>query len=608
MAVRMNVSPEFWTMERARVMWTEYDVRRLLRVLRKPQRLESMPLARALCDATEIADPYKAVLSMIDRTFADRGYHAQRLRELIWRSDVDASGTQQVVAYEMHLSARQFFRYRSDAIKALAATINRLFETRNSVRDPIEALAELTSESDPEAALAIYDLSGGSSRSTLSRIDAALGAGKIPANPTFAVADGSEALISLARIAQAYAWDAQPQRAEALTDKVRSLLFSRVVPDRSHIEFELSRVEYIRARQANNAYRMTAIAERLQLIAADDPTLQTRSLLAVAEARLRSGQFNEANNLCQQIAELSWRGRDVRAFGAMTLLLAQLVFASGDTGNALTLAQAARFSLHRVPDHEYSSETVVNRLRLAAGMKPTPGFTSGEGTTYQEVSRRGIEARFAINAAELRRAEDLAQSQLHVSEQLGFDGLTAWAKATLGSAALQSNEDERQALSVEAWSGLLACGDYVLARDAFLAPSAKPVDLGPLRYGRDFEFAVGEGLAQLFPSTPLAVPDVRKHFGKLAGSIAFALVNGDAPSSDAAIDAIAAKLAEARVTSSVFRRHQRSIIPTLGFFIAALLPFEARAHFQTRFEQDLGEAFVRIFRALPPGPAEKGQI
>src|ERR1700692_4107856 len=108
--------------------WREKEVRRLLRGLRGPHVRENEPLALVLCETYELSDPYTAVVRVIDETFVNKGLVGKKLHNLIQRSDIDETRTQAGVAYEMNLSPRQFFRYRREAITALAAHINDLLD------------------------------------------------------------------------------------------------------------------------------------------------------------------------------------------------------------------------------------------------------------------------------------------------------------------------------------------------------------------------------------------------------------------------------------------------------------------------------------------------
>ena len=102
------------------------DVRRLLRLLRRPYMLEREPLALRARKALGTASCRDALLLLVDHAFGDIR-DTQRLREIILRCDVEGQKARAAAA-EMHLSLRQFFRHRAEAIEALALFFERLDE------------------------------------------------------------------------------------------------------------------------------------------------------------------------------------------------------------------------------------------------------------------------------------------------------------------------------------------------------------------------------------------------------------------------------------------------------------------------------------------------
>src|SRR5579872_483772 len=97
------------------------DVRKLLRLLRRPHLLEKERLAILLRQAVRSESAREALLGVIEQTFGP-SYDAQRLREIVQRCDVRGEKAR-TAASAMHLSLRQFFRYRVEAIAAVASRI-----------------------------------------------------------------------------------------------------------------------------------------------------------------------------------------------------------------------------------------------------------------------------------------------------------------------------------------------------------------------------------------------------------------------------------------------------------------------------------------------------
>ncbi len=110
------------------------SVRRLLRQLRRPHLLERDPLAARLRDRLNAKTCGEAIEQLVDRTFA-RDASSERVREVIMRCDFHGQKATAAAA-GMHLSLRQFFRCRAEAMEALALAIERLDDIVESAESP----------------------------------------------------------------------------------------------------------------------------------------------------------------------------------------------------------------------------------------------------------------------------------------------------------------------------------------------------------------------------------------------------------------------------------------------------------------------------------------
>jgi hypothetical protein len=100
-------------------------VRHVLRLLRRPHELATSAIAIALCESFGVDNPVEAVVVMLHQIFNLRTQTGRRLYDAICLCDVDGLAAKEV-AKAMGLSLRQFFRYRSEAVEAVAAKIDRL--------------------------------------------------------------------------------------------------------------------------------------------------------------------------------------------------------------------------------------------------------------------------------------------------------------------------------------------------------------------------------------------------------------------------------------------------------------------------------------------------
>ena len=97
-------------------------VRNLLRHLRRPYLLAQNPLANQLRKWFKARSFREAISRLIDRAFILPDESSERLREILIRSGIKGQKST-AVAGIMHLSLRQYFRCRAQAIEILAAAV-----------------------------------------------------------------------------------------------------------------------------------------------------------------------------------------------------------------------------------------------------------------------------------------------------------------------------------------------------------------------------------------------------------------------------------------------------------------------------------------------------
>lgn len=98
--------------------------RKLLRQLRHPHLLVHDPTVRMLREVFKTESCREALVRLVEVTLGDEGAN-QRLHEIIVRCDIQGQ-TASAAAANMHLSPRQFFRCRAEAIDALAVAVEQL--------------------------------------------------------------------------------------------------------------------------------------------------------------------------------------------------------------------------------------------------------------------------------------------------------------------------------------------------------------------------------------------------------------------------------------------------------------------------------------------------
>jgi tetratricopeptide (TPR) repeat protein len=103
-------------------LWSHGSVRRLLRGVRRPSQLERDEVALDLKRTLHCETGREAVLVLVERALR----HEHRFcAEIVRRCDVEGETTL-VVAAGLHLSPRHFFRYRAQAVEAIAVELESL--------------------------------------------------------------------------------------------------------------------------------------------------------------------------------------------------------------------------------------------------------------------------------------------------------------------------------------------------------------------------------------------------------------------------------------------------------------------------------------------------
>ncbi len=117
-------------------LWSHGSVRRVLRNVRRPAVLERDEIALELKRALRCEVARDAVLTLVERALK----HEHRFcGEIVRRCDVDGETTAAVAA-ALHLSPRQFFRYRAHAMEAISVELAMVL-TRTRTHRPADGAA-----------------------------------------------------------------------------------------------------------------------------------------------------------------------------------------------------------------------------------------------------------------------------------------------------------------------------------------------------------------------------------------------------------------------------------------------------------------------------------
>ncbi|HEY7992583.1 MAG TPA: hypothetical protein VID24_00055 [Candidatus Eremiobacteraceae bacterium] len=285
--------------------WTEGDVRRLLKAVRRPSSLPSSPLAAALARAYRSSDPLDAVRRFVREALGGGGIVGRRLLEVIERCDFQADVPMTTVAHELGMSPRQLFRYRREAVQALRRRADAI--AAGTAAEPqalITRLARLVGATDPDGARVMFGIAGESTIGDIARLDACVNAGSVrdddlPTSP-------QKRLLALCRIARGAVVYGDPFAARKVTSHVRKVLAPRhPMPDTDAIRFELAWLSYLDLRFGSPAELGLSAASTLPILAGNDRALARRAHLYLAEARMRCGDIEGAQHAIDCVQELT---------------------------------------------------------------------------------------------------------------------------------------------------------------------------------------------------------------------------------------------------------------------------------------------------------------
>ncbi|HEY8320459.1 MAG TPA: hypothetical protein VIG46_01535 [Candidatus Baltobacteraceae bacterium] len=445
--------------------WSNREVRRLLRNAGRPQRLATDPLARLLVRALHAASPIAAVRRIVDDAFADQGENGRRLRDLIVACDLDRTLTQADAAGALHLSTRQFFRQRADAISTVASRIRNVLAPALETERPLAALAELVGDSEPDAAVRIYEIleAGGE---TL---------------------DDSTGIMTTLLAARSR--EAAGERAAA-----RSLLanaecrVATLAAASSAVAYEIAALHCLRARHESRAAALASHASVVRRLAGDDRAAALRANLIEIESALASGDVAAARAGLEFAQQASYAARDGHALGTAVLLQSQLAFLAGDYRIAEEYATAAGFALRRQPADATAASVAIGRARLFLGKRwqPDERLEHAPPRGWERVFAGVVGARHLLLAGDHAGAVAAAERVMELAADLEYHGIWIQAAATLGACAGHTgdlvNEQRWYRAALKRFASL---ADATVGHDLFALPGASVRDLGPLAIDDD---------------------------------------------------------------------------------------------------------------------------
>lgn len=572
--------------------WNDREVRRLLRLLRRPKALEYSPLALAIQSTVGAATTYEAVLSVIERSLGEYGREGRELLTLLKRCDIDGDATPLGVAYELNLSTRQFYRYRARAVGIIVSFLDGLFRMRAVDANPIRALARLTQPLDPQAALKIYALDGVAKSEDHSMMEASISAGNATTEIEAALSNSPQTLRVRAKLASAFARRGNSSKARATINQLRRALASGDAWMHEGIEVEIALTEFLLARYEGAPEIMLQIAGKIRALAGTKTAAHLQAALCEAQAALHAGDFGSSLAALRALVNLPAVHQNPSLMGEIVLRIGETFFAVGDIPDAQRHAAAAGLTLRHIPYLKAECELLLGRIRLVSGGAPEIATVSSD-SSHDSLMAASIRARGLLAQAQVEQGEELAHAVLCASREMNFNGLVIWNLATLAGASFIKNDAiAGGASAAEAWALLMRVRDCKIASDAFVCAGIGNFGLGPLCVDAAFEDLLDGAIAVAFPDTAVGgIADARRVFSRAVRLLVESLLSRTDVCSALALESeeIAKALRLGGTPVHLLRRHQRGIAVTLSHFLASLLPLAARGDFGTRLSLSIEE-------------------
>jgi thioredoxin-like negative regulator of GroEL len=581
--------------------WNDREVRRLLRLLRRPKALEYSPLALAIQSAAGASTAHEAVLSVIERSLAEYGREGRELFTLLKRCDIDGDATPLGVAYELNLSTRQFYRYRARAVGIIVAFLDGLFRVRSVDANPIRALARLTQSFDPQTALKIYALDAAVKSEDHSMMEASISAGNATSEIEAALSKSPQTLSVRAKLASAFARRGESSKARAAVSHLRRSLAAGDARMHEGIELEIALIEFLLARYEGAPEIMLEIARKVRALASTRTRTHVLATLCQAQAALHAGDFGSSLGALRALINLPAVHQDPPLMGEVVLRIGETLFALGDIAEAQRHITAASLTLRHIPHVALECELLLNRMRLRSGAMPELS-TIRLDRSHDALMMDAIRARGLLGRAKVADAEEIANRVLTIAREMSFRGLEIWNLATLAAAAFMKHDSQTGATrAAQAWALLMRVRDCQTACDAFACPGMGSLGLGPVPLDETLQPLLEQALLAAFPAAPV-VTDVnaRSAFVRaVCRLIEFQLGRCEERANLAAVGSeITDALVAAGTPSHVLRRHQRSLATTLAYFLATLLPAQLRAGFSNRMSCALEDLLRSVAQGM----------
>lgn len=579
----------------------EKQVRLLLHRARKPDQLAAHPLSRAICTALACADPALALRKVVEEAFSEEHDDEVRLRTLVLRCDIEGSVSLTEACSELAYSRRHFQRYRAQAVTIIARHLHKLLDPTAidaPHRSPLEALAAIVAEREPQAASRIYDIAGGTAhaRTELLALQAQVAAGEELTEADIETLRHVPRPLALALAAQSQELCGKSSVANDLVSRIhfQSQQAGSFDPG---VAFELEWLRFLRAQHRNEASAAAASARALDRLATDRQKWRSRATTALAYAALVQGDFEGAARVIGSAARMGAQAHDLRGLADATLLDAELAFIGTDLERASQLASAASVALAHRPRESNLCAALLGRIALARNApwsEPASSALRHPGA-WDRMLLEAIGVRHRLARGEASDALHAAEAGFERANYLGYRGVAAYHAATRAACVNDPTSAEARSWALRALGEFAGTQDHALAADLFPSALQSGGDLGALAVDNDLTSIFFERLAVIVPQIAGESPAQRTAVRRLLTTmIAF---TADRIGEDRLVEAVEKANALNTALAHYAHRASEQLEQSLSLMLPTLVPPTQRPTMRARVRHAMGT----VLGTLRPG-------
>jgi hypothetical protein len=488
--------------------WTNREVRNILRLLRRPHNLDRERLIIMLRECTHAKDGREALLFTIDAAFDRSDPHQLTRYETIRRVDI-AGETTHSAAANMHVSVRQFFRYRSEAIAAIAQSIEKILRRPPDSHRHLLLLAKTIETIDPKAAREIYlrvpAQQGGKVAYNLVRTS--LWAGVEVTQEQIDACQGPWRLMASAAVARHLIAGGKDEESATLRAQVREQLSGFSGPLYDEVAFELAAQDILDAHRRGDVARAGEITETVRALAGSNEYLLAFAMTIEAQQYILEGDQTAAALVLTDLEALEVYGRDHYIMARAAYCNAMLSLVRGFHEDAYAIANGARPAITALEaGFGFRAATIAGRAALLAGTSWTPPHDLLEKypRLWTRPETEGVIARHMLStdpaAARTLAEKALDDARRHESAVIS-NGIRAVIAAALDT---EGRADDAQTVWLDVWEDALRLSDMFALYDMFVIPAAPKRDVGSLRLDDRFVSVLQQLIERTVPTYALS--------------------------------------------------------------------------------------------------------